>query len=264
MAVLDLEAQRKALLDQTERLADLVRGSDPHTPIPTCPGWTLADLLIHLGGGHHWAATMITDRATTRLSRENTPHRMPPADPEQADEWLRHTARTVLDAVDTTGTEVPIWTPIGPMLPARWWIRRRLHEATAHGADAALALGHDVTMAPELAADGLSESLEILQTALVFTARSVPGNLTAPLPGGEILTLHATDATRAHPRDWTIRPAGDTIEWNHDPTPGTITIHGSAVDLYLTMLRRIPADTTRLDITGDRDILTHWLQRTVL
>ncbi|WP_330180491.1 maleylpyruvate isomerase family mycothiol-dependent enzyme [Nocardia sp. NBC_01503] len=263
MAFLDLEAQRAALLDHTERLADLVREADRDTPIPTCPGWTLTELLIHLGGGHHWAATMIAERATTRLSRAATPHRTPPADPDEADNWLRRSAETVLDAVDATGSDVPIWTPIGPPLPARWWIRRRLHEATVHGADAALALGREVDLEPELAADGLSEALEILRTALVFTARSTSGDSTPALGGGEILSLYATDDGLKHPRAWTIRPNGDTIQWNHDPGPGTVTVRGSVVALFLTMLRRIPVDTARLDITGDRDVLTQWLERTV-
>ncbi|WP_432278328.1 maleylpyruvate isomerase N-terminal domain-containing protein [Nocardia carnea] len=29
------------------------------TPIPTCPGWTLADLVTHVGRARRWAATMI-------------------------------------------------------------------------------------------------------------------------------------------------------------------------------------------------------------
>ena len=44
--------------------------------------------------------------------------------------------------------------------PAGWWIRRRVHEQTVHRADAALALGVGFQLDPELAADGVSETVE--------------------------------------------------------------------------------------------------------
>ena len=54
--------------------------------------------------------------------------------------WLRSGPRLLLDAVDATGPQTPVWTFLGPR-PAAWWIRRRLHETLVHRADAALALG---------------------------------------------------------------------------------------------------------------------------
>ena len=32
------------------RVADLVRSGDPATPVPTCPGWTVKDVVAHLTG----------------------------------------------------------------------------------------------------------------------------------------------------------------------------------------------------------------------
>ncbi|MEV8015780.1 maleylpyruvate isomerase N-terminal domain-containing protein [Streptomyces sp. NPDC086554] len=34
------------------RFVELARGADPATPIPTCPGWTLSDLVRHHGTTH--------------------------------------------------------------------------------------------------------------------------------------------------------------------------------------------------------------------
>lgn len=258
MTVLDLEAQRKALLDETDRLADVIYKADLSTPVPTCPGWSLSDLIVHVARGHRWAAAMISGHTTERLAWDAVPDSELPSDPDKADAWIRNSARSVLDAVDTTGGDVPIWTPVGALLPARWWVRRRLHEATAHGADAALSLGREVTLTGELAADGLSESLEILQVALAFKGGGEP-----PLPMGTTLSLHATDANSSPGPDWTISPVGSNIEWAHDDTDGTITVRGSAVDLFLVMLRRIPADTPRLEIAGDCALFAEWLRRTV-
>jgi len=60
-------AYRAALPAETDSLAELMRTADPATPIPACPGWSLANLMTHVGRGHRWAAAMITDRATERI-----------------------------------------------------------------------------------------------------------------------------------------------------------------------------------------------------
>jgi uncharacterized protein (TIGR03083 family) len=44
--------------------ADLVRGADLAQPVPTCPGWTLADLVRHTGRVHRWATHIVRERAT--------------------------------------------------------------------------------------------------------------------------------------------------------------------------------------------------------
>ena len=53
-----------------------------------------------------------------------------------------------------------MWTFNGPK-PAGWWIRRRVHEATVHRADAVLAVGGDYDLPAELAGDGISEWIEL-------------------------------------------------------------------------------------------------------
>ena len=76
-----------------------------------------------------------------------------------------------LDSVDAVGAHTPVWTFIGPR-PAQWWIRRRVHEATVHRADAAIALGADYQLTPQVAADGIDEWLE--RIAVEANAESSP------------------------------------------------------------------------------------------
>ena len=73
--------------------------------------------------------------------------------------------------MDAVGADTAVWTFIGPR-PAHWWIRRRVHEATVHRADAAIALGADYQLTPELAADGIDEWLE--RIAVEANAESSP------------------------------------------------------------------------------------------
>ncbi|MFR9752378.1 maleylpyruvate isomerase family mycothiol-dependent enzyme [Nocardia sp. 004] len=256
MSFLPGVAIRAGLISETAALAELYRTAELRTPIPTCPGWQLSDLLEHVGGEHRWAATMVTRRCTERIDFTAVPDFTPPADPEQARRWLRRGAHILVEAVDSTGATMPIWTPFASAQPAEWWIRRRLHETTAHHAEADLALHRRLRLAPALAADGLSELLDILT---VRSAR-IP---TLPLDPGSSLLLRATDTEPAHPGSWSIRRSDGEICWDHeDPGAADVLIQGSATALYLLVLRRIPIDDPRVIVSGDRAILTTWLERT--
>ena len=177
----------RAFVAENRRLSELLRTADPEAPVPTCPGWGLRQLLTHVGRGHRWAAMIVRERADARVDIRTVPDGKPPADTEAAVGWLGDSARLLLDAVAATGPEVPVWTFTGPK-PAAWWIRRRLHEETVHRADAAIALGVPYTIEPELAADGVSEWLDLL------TARSVPDDGPA-LPDGATNRLPGFDIT---------------------------------------------------------------------
>lgn len=48
-------------------MADAVRGVDPETRVPTCPEWSVAELVEHTGTVHRWATPMVRDLATERL-----------------------------------------------------------------------------------------------------------------------------------------------------------------------------------------------------
>nr|WP_246462110.1 maleylpyruvate isomerase family mycothiol-dependent enzyme [Nocardia transvalensis] len=231
-------------------MADLYLSEDPKTPVPACPGWTLANLVAHVGGGHRWAAAMVRGRATEFLEFAEVPEVRRPRDVDAAAVWLRGSARLVIEEVDATGTEVPVWTPFGALRPSEWWIRRRLHESTAHRADALLALGRTVDLAPELAADGLTELLELI--------RMGSPRFQTPLDTGATLALRATDGAG----DWSIRRSDSGIDWDTEVSAASATVEGTAVDLFLLLLRRIPADHPGLKVSGADDVLTTWLERT--
>ena len=49
------------LADATDRFADTAASGDLDDPVPTCPEWSLADLVLHLGEVHLWAAHAIVN-----------------------------------------------------------------------------------------------------------------------------------------------------------------------------------------------------------
>ncbi|MEU1545838.1 maleylpyruvate isomerase family mycothiol-dependent enzyme [Nocardia sp. NPDC005745] len=249
------DLHRAALITETDALAELLREADPATTIPTCPGWTLADLTTHVGRAQRWAAAMITDRSTVELDTRAVPEGARPADPRAAARWLSEGARLVLAAVDSTGAHVEVWTTLGTPRPVGWWIRRLTHEAVAHHADALLALGRPVSIEPAVAADAISEWLDLLRVGLTRRAETV-------LPGGATLHLRATDQGLGSDGEWFIRPSGPSIAWEHASTKATVAVRARAATLLLVLLGRIRPDGPGVEIHGDPSTLIRWLERT--
>lgn len=242
---------RAALLDQTRVFGELIRSADPATPVPTCPGWTLKHLFRHVGRGNRWAAQIIADHRASELDPRMVRDGKPPDDPDAAIDWLNDGAQLIIDAVEVVGS-VRVWTFIGPR-PAGWWIRRRLHEATVHRADAAHAVGNGFELAPELAADAISEWIELMANM----STEPP-----PLERGQTMHLHATDDGLGPTGEWTIVHDEDGVWWSHNHGKGAVALRGPATDLMLAITRRKTATDLGLDMFGDSAVWDQWLTRT--
>jgi uncharacterized protein (TIGR03083 family) len=242
-----------SLIDQNRLLGELVAAADPAHPVPTCPGWDLRKLLTHVGRGDRWGAMIVRERAEELVDMRSVPDGKPPADTSAAVAWITESARLLVDAVAGTGADVPVWTFLGPK-PAVWWIRRRLHESVVHRADAALALGVPFVVEPEIAADGVSEWLDMLVARLADDGRA--------LPAGATLHLHATDDGLGATGEWMVRGTESGITWEHGHGKGDAAVRGSAADLLLAMTRRIDADAPGLQVIGDEQVWSTWLEHT--
>jgi uncharacterized protein (TIGR03083 family) len=244
-----------ALLEQNRAFGELILGGDPATSVPTCPGWSLSQLFRHVGGGDRWAAQIVADRVDHYLDPRTVDGGKPPADPDEAIDWLHGGAQRLIDAVEHIGVETPVWTFLGSR-PAYWWVRRRLHEATVHRADAALALALDYTLTPELSADGIGEWLEGV------AARAGRDDAPPPLQDGQTIHLHATDRGLGAAGEWTIRADEGRVTWSHGHDKGAVALRGGAVDLLLAVLRRVSVADTDIAVLGDAVIWQHWLDHT--
>ena len=244
---------RAALLDQTRDFGELIGSADPSTPVPTCPDWTLRQLFRHVGRGNRWAAQIIADRRTQPLDPRDVREGKPPDDADAAIDWLNVGAQRIIDAVDRVGPETRVWTFLGAR-PCGWWIRRRLHEVTVHRADAALALGLDYDLSPELAADGISEWIELM------TVQAKPQ--TAALSRGRTLHLHATDDGLGPSGEWTIVNDEEGVGWSHEHGKGDVALRGPANDLLLAIVRRRTAAEAGVEIFGDTAVWDGWLEHT--
>jgi uncharacterized protein (TIGR03083 family) len=242
-----------AFTEQTRRLVELLKAADLATPVPTCPGWTLRNLLTHVGRGHRWAATIVAQRAQEPVNTRDVPDGRAPDEHAAALDWLEASVPQLLDAVAATGPDTPVWTFTGPK-PAVWWVRRWSCESIVHRADAALALGVPYTLDAEQAADALSEWLDLV------AAR--PAAEEPLLPADATLHLHATDEGLGPAGEWMVRSESGRVVWEHGHGKGAAAVRGSATDLLLAMLRRLPATDDRLQVLGDGDVWRTWLDRT--
>lgn len=244
-----------ALTEQNRMLGELLQGADWSVPVSTCPGWTLLQLLRHVGRGDRWAAQIIADRADASLDPRLVRDGRPPDDAPGAIRWLSQSPLTLLAAVDAIGPGAEVSTFVGPRA-AVWWIRRRLHEATVHRADAAIALGAPYELSAELAADGISEWLDRLADQ---QALGQPPSL----PAGASLALRATDQDLTE-STWTVLGGPKGVRWTSQPGNADLTLSGPATDLLLALLRRRPVEETGISVQGDSELWRSWLALTPL
>jgi uncharacterized protein (TIGR03083 family) len=208
-------------------------------PVPACPDWTLAELFEHQARVHRWATQIVTTRPASRPPRPDAPL------PAETDRWdhLAEGAAALRAALRAADLDEPVWTFAGPR-PARWWLRRQVHETTVHAVDGAEAVGRSVTVAPPVAVDGVDELFEVF----------VPGLFDAAAfgAGGESAHLHATDA----PGEWLLRFTPEGVTVTHEHARGDVAARGPAADLLRLVWGRVPGDG--LTVFGDATILDRY------
>jgi len=157
-------------LDETTYLAHLEResalfrtalaGCSPHAPVPSCPEWTAADLLWHLGEVQHFWTTILHQRP------KGPDDYAEPERPESYDALLGlFDAGTpeLVGALRAAEPEEETWTWSEDDHTAGFIYRRQAHEALIHRLDAELAAGAGFTaIDPALAADGVEEVLGVM------------------------------------------------------------------------------------------------------
>ncbi|MGE2715421.1 maleylpyruvate isomerase family mycothiol-dependent enzyme [Mycolicibacterium litorale] len=244
---------RAELLEQTNTFGELIATGDPDTPVATCGDWTLKQLFRHVGRGNRWAAQIVAERRCEPLDPREVRDGRPPEDPDRALQWLREGAQLLIHAVDGVGSGAKVWTFLGPRA-AGWWIRRRVHEVAVHRADAALALGVPFDLPPELAADALSEWIEL--------AAVQAGRRGQPLEWGRSLHLHATDESLGGVGEWMITSTDEGIDWSHEHGKGDVAVRGPVTDLLLAVTRRRTLTDSGLEAFGKTAVWDRWLEHT--
>ncbi|MFE2479728.1 maleylpyruvate isomerase family mycothiol-dependent enzyme [Streptomyces sp. NPDC059389] len=227
-----------------------VKAADLSTPVPTCPGWTLADLTRHVGSVHRWFTELLRQRVQQPPTSRDVDLRLP-EDPEGLPDWLTVSAAEATAVFAATDPDAPMWA-WGVDQHARFWVRRMLFETLVHRADAELALGIPPHIDRALAADGVDEFL----TNLPFASPFAP--LTAQLRAPDrSIRFSCTDGDET----WLVglRPDGFALVADHPgPSAADATVRGTAEDLLLLLYGRRDRQSDAFRLLGDQDLLTHW------
>jgi uncharacterized protein (TIGR03083 family) len=238
---------------ETARLGVAVSGLAPTAPVPTCPEWTVRDLVGHVGTGHRWAAEIVEARM-----RNPPPYAVvdAPQDPGEWSRWLIAGARRLAQAVRDCGPDGPVWTWRAEGT-AGFWLRKMLHDELIHRFDIELACGHLGAVAPDVAADGVSDLLASIAT-LSHTGSADP--IFAGLAGsGETMQLQATDPGLAGAA-WLVKRTPAGVRWRPGQAPADVTVQARSRELLLVVNRRLDPDGPAVEITGERALFTHWLE----
>lgn len=238
---------------QADVLAEALSGADLATEVPTCPGWTLAKLVKHVGIAHAWSAANVRAGAAPAPVVARSLDLGLPDDPAGLPEWLAAGARRSAAYLKEAGPDAPAWT-FGPEPHARFWGRRMLHETLIHRIDAELALGITPKVEPEIAVDGLDELLTVIPRA-GFGDRELPHG------DGETLHIHTSGGTRAG--EWTVTLTPNGYTWARGHAKGDAALRGEATPVLLVMYRRAPVSDA-VQVFGDPTILNRWLAATAM
>jgi uncharacterized protein (TIGR03083 family) len=254
MPQLDAERYDAEIEASTAGLAEILAECDQSLPIPTCPEWTLRQLVTHVGRAHRWAAEITRTRSDAFIPFREVPDGKLPDDRAEQCAWLRAGAVRLVDAVQEAGSDL-VWSFTGPT-PAGFWIRRMAHETLVHRADAQLATGAEPEplIEAEVAVDAIDEWLMLLTGGL---GNSDERNKALRAHAG--LHIHATDDGLGGRGEWMIRhdAGGLTVEPGHGR--GDAALNGPAASLLLVLMRRRPVSDPAVTVYGDIAVVDGWL-----
>lgn len=205
-----------------QRLGDLAH-ANLDAPVPTCPDWTLRDLLVHTGNVHRWF---------TLASREQTagPPDFPSCEPDSDEglpRWIGDGVAELADVFGKLDADTPRWTWFEPNQSAGWYFRRAAHETLIHRIDAERAVGAVTRVDTPLAIDGIDEICDVF----------IPSSEGQVIGGdGSTLHLHATDAHG----EWLLTLHPNRIAVTRGHADAEAELRGTARDLLLMAWGRDP------------------------
>jgi uncharacterized protein (TIGR03083 family) len=221
-------------------LRDAAASVELTVPVPTCPGWTMGDLVFHV-------AEVYLHKVTVMRTGQWPEQWPPPGQAHQAELAMLGRAYGELIAEFRTRQPTdPTPTWYDPDETVAFWIRRMAQETVVHRIDAELAAGLPVTPVPDdLAVDGVDE---ILKRFLGYDAEAlarVEGDHLAGDSGQDTITVLAGQTA------WTVRPSPHEVVVTDGPGENPRVVIQAAPDPMLRWLWGRAGDNT-VRLTGEQ------------
>jgi uncharacterized protein (TIGR03083 family) len=227
----ELEDYITALRRDGERLAGAA--AELTLPVPSCPEWTVGDLIWHTGEAHDFWRQMAAGKEPGA--------RVEPRRPDETNlvQWFSEGVETLAELLAGLDPEMPAWT-WSAQRNAGFIQRRMAQETAVHAWDALAATGRDEPIERDLAVDGIDELLDF------FLAD-------APPPGLGDVHLHTTDG----PGEWLISPEKEVWVITREHAKGAVAARATASDLLLLLWRRKEVEAAQ--VFGDDELLGRFL-----
>ena len=216
--------------------------------VPSCPEWTVGDLVRHLGGFYRRTHRRIGSGSVDQpWGRLEVPEDAPgPTDPGLV-RWFEGEFAQLDAVLDALDPDLPAWNWAPQPKTASFWFRRSAHETAVHRWDAQLATGLPEPIETKLAGDTVAEVVDTFIPAGRRRGRTdVVG----------LVQLIAADLGH----EWYLRLRGGGVAildtgtlLDDDAHPARAVARGTASDLALAMWGRIAFEV--LETAGDEELL---------
>lgn len=234
-----------AYLDAVERESAALRSAATRGPldavVPTCPEWTLGELVGHVRGTQRWAMLNV-QRATPAAHVPFDEVGDAPTGPAVIDAFATTTSELVSTLRDT-GPEAPTWTFRGAPVSG-FWARRAALEVAVHRWDGENAVGIAQPIDAPLAVDGIDEFLDFVPAFMAPKFEGTSGTM----------HVHSTDADG----EWLVDFDADGLVVTREHAKGDVAARGPASDLLLVLYGRVVPGT--VDVHGDGALVERWQQ----
>jgi uncharacterized protein (TIGR03083 family) len=220
-----------------------VAGRDLTRAVPTCPGWTVVDLVEHVA--------MVYLHKVESMRRGGTDESSWPPD-VSGEERLALLDKAydslVAEFAARDATDGPAGTWYEHDQTVGFWIRRMAHETVIHRVDGELAAGQPVAAIPDdLALDGIDEVLVVF---LSYQSRRWHDYFAERLPAAAETVL-----VRAGDRVWLVRSDGEgvSVEPASPTTDTQAIVSGTPQQVLLWLWRRTADDSVQR--SGDETVV---------
>lgn len=209
--------------------------------VPTCPGWTVRDLVDHVARVYNRVAAIVGARANRRLDDDELP---PTPSFEVA-------LSNLLDVLASVGPDESVWNwSVNQPKTGAFWPRRMACETAIHRADAQSASSSVTPVDTALAVEAMDELLDVILTTRV--AAGVGVDL-----GGSI-HFHCTDVAG----EWLVSVGDGVVDVTRSHAKGDAAVRGPASDVLLWAYNRVPGESGPgaggVETFGSEAVLTAW------
>ena len=240
--MIDHDERVEAAGRELAALIDAVADGGLAAPVPTCPGWTVGDLALHVGQFcDRWL-----QRTRDATGRAPVPFTKPAPDDPGLVDWLREWGDLLMVDLRTLPPETEVSTWYEPDQSAGFVARRSVHELAVHRYDGQSARGTCAPIEPPaVAIDGIEEMVVTLTTRV----------RTGYDGGGHTIHLHGTDEG-VDGAEWLLTLHGDRVDVARVHAKGDLALRGSVSDLELLLYGRPTLGTVQR--FGDETVLDTW------